>query len=218
MRIGITGAKGFIGSHLKTKLANPIVFNKDLTDLPEVRNLIRNCDRIYHLAGKNREEPGNIAKNNIISTSNIVLATILEDTYPEIIFASSKQVEWNPNSEYGFTKSIEEEIIKKTNNWCIYRIPNVYGPGCRPFYNSVVATFCHQIAKGETVEIHDPDAKREFIYIDELIQGLLRPEFNKYINLKGEELTIGEIYDYLTTKLGQHEKLAKCLRYYKKGE
>lgn len=216
MKIGITGANGFIGSYLKRRLKNPLIFKGDLRNIEEVRKFVIKCDRIYHLAGKNREDPGNILKNNVVSTSNIVLSMILENKFPEIIFSSSKQIEWNPNSEYSFAKLIEEEIIKKTNKWCIYRIPNVYGPSSKPFYNSVVATFCYQISKGEKVTIDEPNAKREFIYIDDLIEKLLKPKFNEYQHPKGEILIINRIYEYLTTKLGQHKKLKMCLDYYRR--
>ena len=217
MKIGITGANGFIGSHLKRRLKNPVIFEGDLRSFDEVRKFVSKCDRIYHLAGKNRGNPGDILKNNLVSTSNIVLSMIMENKFPEIVFSSSKQVYWNPNSEYGFTKLIEEEITKKTKKWCIYRIPNVYGPGCKPFYNSVVATFCYQISRGEKVTIDDPDVKRDFIYIDDLIEKLLQPKFNGYEYPKGETLSIGEIYKYLTTKIGHHNKLKVCLDYYKGG-
>jgi len=216
MKIGITGANGFIGSHLRKRLTDPIIFDGDLKNIEEVRKFIRKCDRIYHLAGKNREKLGDISKNNIVSTSNIVLSMVLETKFPEIVFASSKQVEWNPNSEYGFTKIIEEEIIKKTQRWCIYRMPNVYGPGGKPFYNSVVATFCYQISRGESVTIHETNAKREFIYIDNLIEELLDPKFNGYLYPEGEAMTINEIYEYLTVKLGEHKGLKMCIDYYKK--
>ena len=210
----MTGSKGFVGSHLAKRLVDPILFEGDLTSISDACDFISNCDRIYHLAGKNREQLGEILKNNILSTSNLILAAKIEKVNPEIIFASSQQVIWNGDSEYGFTKGAEEEIIKKANKWCIFRIPNVYGPGGRPFYNSVIATFCYQLSKGELATIHDPSAKREFIFIDDLVDQLLNPEFNTLKLLKGETMTIGEIYFLLTKGLGTHKKLEKCLQYY----
>jgi len=216
MKIGITGANGFIGNNLKRKLTNPIIFNDDLKNIEEVRKFIGKCDRIYHLAGKNREKIGGILSNNLLSTANLIFTMNIAKKSPEIIFASSKQVIWNPNSEYGFTKLIEEELVKKARKWCIFRIPNVYGPGCKPFYNSVVATFCYQVVKSKPLAVNDPNTKREFIFIDDIIDELLSPEFNSYKEPEGEIMTIGEIASYLTEKLGYHKKLEKCLEYYKK--
>ncbi len=216
MKVGITGANGFIGTYLKNALDNPLIFQGDLTDITQVREFVRECDRIYHLAGKNRAECGGILKNNITSTANIILSMKLENKFPEVIFASSQQTVWNPDSEYGFTKIVEEEIIKKATKWCIFRIPNVYGPGGKPFYNSVVATFCYQLAKEQQVTIHDPSVQREFIYIDDLIQEFLNPEFNSYRSPQGEILSIGEIYSFLTNRLGEHEQLKTCLDFCRK--
>jgi len=196
-------------------LEDPILFEGDLTDLRDACEFVISCDRIYHLAGKNRAQPGEILKNNIISTSNLALACKTERVNPEIIFASSQQVIWNSESEYGFVKSVEEEILKKTNKWCIFRIPNVYGPGCKPFYNSVIATFCYQISTGESVTIHDPSVKREFIFVDDLVEQLLDPEFNSLKSIKGETMAVGEIHSFLTDKLGEHKKLEKCLQSYR---
>lgn len=214
MKVGITGANGFIGAHLKSVLENPLLFQGDLNDITQVREFVRECDRIYHLAGKNRADCGGILKNNLVSTANIVLAMKLENKFPEIIFASSQQTIWNPDSEYGFTKILEEEILKKAARWCIFRIPNVYGPGCKPFYNSVVATFCYQLSKGQQVTIHDPSVKREFVYIDDLIEEFLNPEFNSYKSPEGETLSVGEIYSLLTDRFGEHEKLKACFDFY----
>jgi len=214
MIIGITGGEGFIGSHFSKKLSNPIIFKGDLHDLECVKEFVTHCDRIYHFAGLNREKEGVIFKNNLLATGNIILASKLISNDPEIIFSSTTQVEWNPDSEYGLTKSLEEEIIKKAKHWCIFRIPNVYGPGGRPFYNSVVATFTYQISKNEELTVNNPDAKGEFIYIDDLTDALLEPRFNKYIHPKGEVLTIDQIRDYLTVDLGKHENLKRCLDYY----
>lgn len=215
MKVGITGANGFVGRHLARVLDNPLIFHGDLTEINDVREFVLKCDRIYHLAGKNRADTGDILKNNIVSTANIILSMKLENKFPELIFASSQQTIWNSNSEYGFTKTLEEEIVKKADRWCIYRIPNVYGPDCKPFYNSVVATFCYQISKGEKVVINDPNVQREFIYIDDLVQDMLCPEFSTYKSPSGELLTIGEIYSFLTDRIGKHKKLTLCLDYYK---
>lgn len=195
---------------------DPLLFDGDLTNIREACEFVSCCDRIYHLAGKNREQLGEILKNNIVSTSNLILATKIKKVNPEIVFASSQQVFWNNLSEYGFVKGVEEEIVKKSNKWCIFRIPNVYGPGCKPFYNSVIATFCFQISKGEPVTIHDPSLRREFISIDDLTEALLYPKFNVLISINGESMTIGEIYSFLTDELGRHKKLEKCLQSYKR--
>ncbi len=216
MKIGITGADGFVGRYLVSALSEAILFQGDLTNLNDVRSFVKDCDRIYHVAGKNRANAGAILKNNLVSTANIILSMKLENKYPELIFASSQQVHWNADSEYGFTKAVEEDIVQRASKWCIYRIPNVYGPGGKPFYNSVIATFCYQISEGEKVIINDPTIQREFIYIDDLIYHLLRPEFNSYKLPEGEVLSIGEVYSFLTDRCGEHYKLKTCLDHYKK--
>lgn len=214
MKIGITGWEGFIGSYLRMKIGNPILFQGDLNNLDNVKLFVDNCDRIYHLAGLNREHEGKILANNLVSTGNLILSLKVINKNPEIIFLSSRQVEWNPNSEYGFTKSVEEGMIKKAETWCIFRVPNVYGPGGKPFYNSVVATFAYQLTHGQHVTINDPSVIREFIYIDDLIKELMNPQFSEYKYPKGELLSIGQIYEYLTSRFGEHEKLKRCLDYY----
>jgi UDP-2-acetamido-2,6-beta-L-arabino-hexul-4-ose reductase len=214
MKIGITGWEGFIGSYLRKKIESPTLFQGDLRNLDNVKLFVGNCDRIYHLAGLNREHQGKILANNLVATGNLILSVKLQNRNPEIIFLSSGQVEWNPNSEYGFTKSVEEEIIKKAENWCIFRVPNVYGPGGQPFYNSVVATFAYQLTHGHQVTINDPSIAREFIYIDDLINELMNPQFSEYKYPKGELLSIGQIYEYFTSRLGEHENLKRCLDYY----
>ena len=214
-KVGITGSNGFIGSHLVKKIKKPIIFSSDLNCLHDVREFVKKCDRIYHIAGKNREEePGDLLKNNLVSTANLVLAMNLENKFSELIFISSTQVEWNPMSEYAISKFLEEHAVKEARKWCIYRVPNVYGPGGKPYYNSVVATFCHQISIGKKLTINDPSVIRDFIFIVDLVRSLLNPKFNEYIRPKGQSLSVGEIASYLTDKLGKHRKLEKTLKSY----
>jgi len=216
MKVGITGWRGFIGSHLAKRIDDPVLFQGDMRNLDNVKEFVGQCDRIYHLAGKNRAEDGEILANNLVSTGNLVLATKLLGARTEIVFASSKQVEWNPNSEYGMTKMVEESIIRKARKWCIFRLPNVYGPGCKPFYNSVIATFAYQLAHGEPCTTHQPFATREFVYIDDVVEALVEQVWYRVVKVAGEVMSVGGVYEYLTTKLGEHEKLKKCLDWYKK--
>jgi UDP-2-acetamido-2,6-beta-L-arabino-hexul-4-ose reductase len=214
VRIGITGWEGFIGSYLKNKVEEPLLFNGDMRKLDDVKLFTKDCKRIYHLAGLNREKEGEILGNNLLATGNLILALKLQGISPEIVFVSSNQVEWNQDSEYGLTKSIEEEIVKMAKNWCIFRAPNVYGPGGKPFYNSVVATFTYQLAHGQEVTINNPSENREFIFIDDLVNALINPQFSAYVHPKGETMSISAIYEYLTSKLGGHINLKRCLDYY----
>jgi len=215
MKIGITGWRGFIGSHLTQRIDNPVLFQGDMRNLDEVKSFVGQCARIYHLAGKNRAEDGKILANNLVPTGNLVLATKLLGKSIEIVFASSKQVEWNPDSEYGMVKMVEENIIKKARKWCIFRIPNVYGPGCKPFYNSVVATFAYQLAHGEPCTTHQPYATREFVYVDDVVEALVEPVWYRVVKVAGEVMSVGEVHEYLTTRLGEHGKLKRCLDWYK---
>lgn len=216
MKIGITGWRGFIGSHLTKMLGSPVLFQGDMRNLDDVKEFVSQCVRIYHIAGKNRTDDGQILGNNLVSTGNLVLATKILGVNPEIVFLSSRQVEWNPGSEYGLTKMVEEGIVKKAAKWSIFRLPNVYGPGGKPFYNSVVATFAYQVANNQSVHLNNQATTREFIFIDDLVDLLVGSIIlHRTVNVEGETISVQEIYEYLTSKLGEHDKLKKCLDYYK---
>jgi UDP-2-acetamido-2,6-beta-L-arabino-hexul-4-ose reductase len=219
MKIGITGWRGFIGSHLSNRIDNPVLFPGDMRNLDKVKQFVGQCDRIYHIAGKNRANDGEILANNLVGTGNLVLATKLLGKDVEIVFASSSKVETDPNSEYGMVKLIEESIVRKARKWCIFRIPNVYGEGCKPFYNSVVATFCWQIAHGEPCMTRQPFAVREFIYIGDLIVWLINEVNRPYrlLHPRGEVMSIKEVHELLTSRLGEHEKLLRTLNWHKEA-
>jgi UDP-2-acetamido-2,6-beta-L-arabino-hexul-4-ose reductase len=143
-----------------------------------------------------------------------VLATKLLGYHPEIVFASSSKVDSEPDSEYGMAKLIEEGIVRKARQWAIFRIPNVYGEGCRPNYNSVVATFCWQIAHGEPCTTHQPFATREFVHVDDVVDAILEPVLYRVVSVPGEVMSIQEVHELLTTRLGKHKKLKRTLDYY----
>jgi UDP-2-acetamido-2,6-beta-L-arabino-hexul-4-ose reductase len=178
--VGITGYQGFIGSHLVERLRQESIFrffliDDDLFQKPkDLQEKIRNCDCIVHLAGMNR------GPDEEVYFTNINLAKVLVDTLevvkasPHLIFSSSIWVD----TETAFGKS-KREAGRIFENWAsrvkaplsLLIIPNVFGDGGRPFYNSVVATFCYQLTRGEKPKIMD-DKEIELIYINELIEEI----------------------------------------------
>ena len=181
-RILITGASGFIGANLRTRLderADTEVLLFVRGDSPEaLATLVANSDAIVHLAGSNR--PADIADFDQVNAGlTHILCNAISATGRNIplIFASSKQAE--TDSFYGLSKFTAEKIIQdlaveSKNDVAIYRLPGVFGKWCKPNYNSVVATFCHNIARGLPIQISDGQVILELVYIDDVIDEFLR--------------------------------------------
>ena len=190
MKIGITGANGFIGSHLVKRLSHGKIpyeiFDSTKHDLlkPEtLKDFVSTCDTIIHLAAKNRDTNANIINTNTLGTAGLLEAITTYSPKKKIIFLSSFQV--YSNSLYGLSKKLAEEIIEfyskdKGLNAIILRASNVYGPGCKPFYNSVIATFVHLIKKHETLKVNgDGSQKRDYIYVDDVVEAILKAQQTK---------------------------------------
>jgi len=180
-KVVVTGAKGFIGRHLMEALnRQPAVEVRgfDIDSSPEVlAEAIRKADVIFHLAGVNRpERVEEFEEGNHLLTRKI--CAILEEAgrIPVIVFASSSQAKLD--NPYGKSKLRAEEALegwsKRTGaGVAIFRLKNVFGKWCRPDYNSVVATFCHNLARGLTISISDPAKKIELVYIDDVILAIM---------------------------------------------
>ncbi|MDD4494274.1 MAG: capsular polysaccharide biosynthesis protein CapF [Eubacteriales bacterium] len=193
MNILITGANGFIGRNLvetlknvrdgkdKTRSIEPsliiFVFEKD-TDISLLDDFCAKADFVFNLAGVNRpQDPAEFM------TGNFGFAAILLDTLKKhnnkcpVMLSSSIQAE--RDNPYGQSKKAGEELFfqysKETGAPVyVYRFPNVFGKWCRPNYNSAVATFCHNIANGLPITVNDPDVVINLVYIDDVVDELLR--------------------------------------------
>ncbi len=177
----VTGANGFIGRNLRVALGrNPDVrilcFGSD-NSADTLEKHLQTADVVYHLAGVNRTtRPEAFDEVNTELTRTLVEMLARLSRTPVIVTSSSTQaVLDNP---YGRSKKAGEEIIFEYGARTgvavhVYRLTNVFGKWSRPNYNSVVATFCHNIAHGLDITISDPQNKVELVYIDDVVDAFL---------------------------------------------
>ncbi len=180
-KIGITGQHGFIGKHLWNYLGlqkevTLIPFKKDFFEKDNgLQGFVSQCDVIIHLAAMNRHEDQQVIYDtNVKLVQQLIDACTTTDSTPHILFSSSTQED--KDNLYGQSKKKGRELFEAwaSSTGALVSgmvIPNVFGPFGKPFYNSVVATFCHQIVNGETPTIiNDGDLK--LIYINELMEDI----------------------------------------------
>lgn len=189
INILVTGATGFIGKNLVTALQrrdDVVVTTFTRTDeRSTLESALLHADSIYHLAGVNRPQTDDqFATGNAELTREIVQFLNLHQRKPLIILPSSIQaVLDNP---YGRSKKDAEDAVLQYHHKtgapvAIYRLPNVFGKWSRPNYNTVVATFCYNIARNLDIAISDPNRELELVYIDDVISAFLCHLDEKYI-------------------------------------
>ena len=164
------------------------------------------ADIIYHLAGVNRPETEDeFATGNVGLTSDIVHFLRQHNKTPTIVISSSTQAELeNP---YGRSKKAAEDVLFEYNREtggqiAIYRLPGVFGKWSRPNYNTVVATFCYNIARGLDITISDPNHELELVYIDDVVVAFLRhlddsygADRQRFTVARTFRVTLGELAD-----------------------
>jgi UDP-2-acetamido-2,6-beta-L-arabino-hexul-4-ose reductase len=178
----ITGSRGFIGKNLLVALGRKNEVNIKTYDSDDESALLdshlKEADFIFHLAGVNR--PKNQMDFEIVNShlTRHIIETLgrLGRTVP-ILFTSSVQAKFD--SPYGKSKKAAEDILHEYNKRTkaqvyIYRLPGVFGKWSRPNYNTVVATFCHNIARDLPVAISDPQKEIELVYIDDVVNHFLQ--------------------------------------------
>lgn len=183
LKIGITGQNGFVGQHLYNTLGlfnekfERVSFSRDFfDDENKMDAFVSKCDVIIHLAALNRHnDPNIIYQINIALVKKLVAALERTNANPHVIISSSSQEE--RDNLYGKSKKEGRELLANwaTNSAAVFTgmiIPNVYGPFGHPFYNSVVATFSHQLANGET-PIIQTDGLLKLIYVGELVEKII---------------------------------------------
>jgi UDP-2-acetamido-2,6-beta-L-arabino-hexul-4-ose reductase len=181
MNVLVTGANGFIGKNLVVRLNELGIYTETYTRENSAQNLpdlLKKTDFIVHLAGENRpEDKDNFELVNSGLTSLICKEIRLIEKDIPIILASSTQAEHD--NLYGKSKFSAETAIKNlTNNTVnsayIYRLPGVFGKWCKPNYNSVVATFCHNISHDLPIQVNNPSFELSLVYIDDVVEEFIK--------------------------------------------
>jgi UDP-2-acetamido-2,6-beta-L-arabino-hexul-4-ose reductase len=185
VHILITGADGFIGRNLHLRIserAGWTVTPWTRHSAPDgLRSAIEQADVVIHLAGVNRpKDVSEFQTGNVNFTVRLceALAQVASTSNhrPRLIYTSSTQADrGNP---YGESKKASEAVMRslaqtRGHALHLFRLPNVFGKWCRPHYNSAVATFCHQIARGLPIEVHDPSAALHLVHVDDVIDRFL---------------------------------------------
>ena len=192
MKVLVTGSKGFVGRNLVETLktirdekyktssltSNLILYEYDLNSTKEeLKEYCSDCDFIVHLAGVNRpQSPSEFYEGNLGFTE--ALCSYLKEAGNKcpIMISSSIQVE--RDNDYGKSKKAGEDALlafgkENGNPIYIYRFVNLFGKWCRPNYNSVVATWCHNIAHGLDIQINDPSVTLPLCYIDDVVEEII---------------------------------------------
>ena len=181
MNVLVTGSNGFIGKNLIIRLneldIQVLTYTRE-SSTQNLEELIKDTDFVVHLAGENRpkdEKDFNVVNAGL--TMSICDALRSSGENIPIILASSTQAEFD--NAYGKSKLDAEASVKmlEVDTGCpvyVYRLPGVFGKWCKPNYNSVVATFCHNISHDLPVQVNNPDFELSLVYIDDVVEEFVK--------------------------------------------
>jgi UDP-2-acetamido-2,6-beta-L-arabino-hexul-4-ose reductase len=182
MRIIVTGGDGFIGRNLRvrlTELGHTDVISIDLgTSETALAAALASADFVFHLAGVNRPtDDRDFQAGNVELTARICAALEAADRKAPLVLSSSTQAE--RDIPYGRSKRDAEIEVGRYGAIAgapvfVLRLTNVFGKWARPNYNSAVATFSHNLARGLPIAIHDATAMLHLVYIDDVVATMTR--------------------------------------------
>lgn len=222
MRVGITGADGFLGWHLRACLKHSgeteaVVGGKDIFESEQaMADFVKASDAIVHLAAATRGDEKEIYDTNIRLT-NMLIAALEKDSKP-VVFSSTIQIE--KDTAYGRSKRENGEALlawgkKSGQPVTILVIPNIYGEFARPFHNTVVATFCTQLVQGSESRV-DGDVSVRLVHVQDVAERILdivkKPQAGQIYYEGGNDITIRKLFEKLSDFHGiyQDNRLPVC--------
>jgi len=181
MNILVTGSRGFIGKNLVLALGRTkkhVIWEYDLGSSADLLEQgLASAEVVFHLAGVNRPEKAEEFNEGSVEFTRQISGMLRRlGRKPLVLFSSSAQAALD--NPYGKSKRFAEQVLEELNSEAgvpvvIFRLPGVFGKWCRPNYNSVVATFCHKIARNVPIQITDRDKELELVYVDDVVTGFL---------------------------------------------
>jgi UDP-2-acetamido-2,6-beta-L-arabino-hexul-4-ose reductase len=212
MKVLITGANGFVGQNLISHLAErddiEIVSFTRNDSLASLACLVAQVDFIFHLAGVNRpKDPQEFNTGNTDLTGALCDAVINSGRQVPVLYSSSSQADLS--NPYGNSKRGAEELLSNLQSSAnvpvyIFRLPNVFGKWARPNYNSAVATFCNNIARGIPICVNDPLAVINLVYIDDVVARFIavmdgKVSVQPFVSVEPQySITVGGLVEQLT--------------------
>jgi UDP-2-acetamido-2,6-beta-L-arabino-hexul-4-ose reductase len=186
MKVLITGANGFVGKNLQLHLAERkvvqvVCFTRG-NDVAELATMLHGVDFVFHLAGVNRpQDPTEFVAGNVDLTRALCQAVgaVAQTTGKKIPIVYTSSIQADRDNAYGVSKLGAENALfaLQTQHAVpvhVFRLPNVFGKWCKPNYNSAVATFCHNIARGLPIQVNDPNAPVTLVYVDDVIERFVQ--------------------------------------------
>ena len=186
MKVLITGAGGFVGKNLQQHLAErkdvEVVCFTRANTAAELPRLLEGVEFVFHLAGVNRpQDPQEFVTGNADLTAALVEAVEgeMRARGRKIAIVCTSSTQAARDNPYGASKRAAEDVLRafaaRTGAAAhVFRLPNVFGKWCRPNYNSAVATFCHNIARGLPIQINDPAAPVTLVYVDDVVERFIQ--------------------------------------------
>lgn len=236
MKILVTGAHGFVGKNLCAQLNNikdgkarnyPVtvsqVMEYDLdTDPALLDGFCAQADFVFNLAGVNRPKDQSEFMQGNFGFASTLLDTLKKhgNTCPVMLSSSIQAtlIGRYGTSDYGKSKLAGEELFfdyaQETGaKVLVYRFPNLFGKWCRPNYNSVVATFCHNIAHDLPIQVNDPSVQLEMLYIDDLVEEMIAALSGKehHCEFDGVETVLKEEGRYCAVPVTHHVTLGEIV-------
>jgi len=216
MKILVTGAKGFVGKNLVAELNNKgyheiLEYTRE-SDYSLLEKYTKDCDFIFHLAGVNRpKDESEFMVGNFDLTSQLVELLKKHDNQVPVLLTSSIQAD--KNNPYGRSKRAGEDILldyskRSGAQVYVYRLPNLFGKWSKPNYNTVVATYCYNIARDLDIKINNPDAELNLCYIDDVLEEFINA-LEGYPTKQGDFFVVPTIHHI---KLGELADLIKSFK------
>jgi UDP-2-acetamido-2,6-beta-L-arabino-hexul-4-ose reductase len=207
--IGVTGAYGLLGWHLRCHLRSlpdleVVVAGRDeFVTSEKLEAFVAGCDVVVHLAGMNRGDEQEVASTNVDLTQKLIAALESVNTRPHVVFSSSTHI--FRETLYGASKRQSAQLLsdwaqRSGGKFTNLVLPGVFGEGGKPFYNSVVSTFCHQVALGETPTIQQ-DGQMEQIHaqsVARLIWDVVAAGREGEIRVDGQAISVTGLLERLT--------------------